>query len=301
MATLPAFSIANYAEKLSLETSALTTACILVLFVLIEQACHAYVPRTIAAVAKIPQLMEPHFADGRALLGRFTCSALAFTWMVVEGCWAVEEAGGWGGLLDSQLLLPGQVAEGEGSVHFQRVYARMPHGTRLAMIHFAWEVKNTFDSYVWNDGVVFIAHHLSAAGLCLLGMRDDSFLLYASYFMGVSEASSAVLSLVACFDDEKPVGQLLSRALPKARLALALAFGVLFVVFRCVLWPVASAAFWQDALGVLASPLCVSRNVAYYFLASNVFLTTLQFVWLLEILRRLYVDVRGFLATKKAQ
>ena len=57
---------------------------------------------------------------------------------------------------------------------------------------------------VWNDGVVFIAHHLSAAGLCLLGMRDDSFLLYASYFMGVSEASSAVLSLVACHGRPRP-------------------------------------------------------------------------------------------------
>ena len=49
-----------------------------------------------------------------------------------------------------------------------------------------------------DDGIVFIVHHLLAGGLCFLGMRDDSFLLYASYFVGVSEASSAVLSLLAC-------------------------------------------------------------------------------------------------------
>ena len=66
---------------------------------------------------------------------------------------------------------------------------------------------------------------------------------------------------------------------------IGVAFAVLFVIIRIVIWPVISYYFWIDSLALLEAPESLhSFPVVYTFLVFNVGLTVLQFAWLAEII-----------------
>ena len=59
-------------------------------------------------------------------------------------------------------------------------------------------------------------------------------------------------------------------------------FAVSFIVFRVLLWPYVSYYFWIDLLALLRDEQAHSLSVYYLFLGANVFLTSLQVLWLGE-------------------
>jgi hypothetical protein len=116
---------------------------------------------------------------------------------------------------------------------------------RLALFQIAYEAKNFCDSIIHNDGIIFLAHHLSTG---LLSVRRNAttigcdyrfdahivrvytiscfdlwkyfalipFLhIYGAYFLGISEISTAILCTLVCFDKDHGV-EPLAKAFPTA-------------------------------------------------------------------------------------
>ena len=63
------------------------------------------------------------------------------------------------------------------------------------------------------------------------------------FFFGISEASSAVLSILALFDEKLGVKGM-AKAFPTAKIILGVVFALLFIVFRIVLWFPVCYYFW---------------------------------------------------------
>jgi hypothetical protein len=47
-----------------------------------------------------------------------------------------------------------------------RMYTYQPEAARICLFFFAYQIKNTYDTIVWNDGPEFIAHHILTLGTC---------------------------------------------------------------------------------------------------------------------------------------
>ena len=158
-----------------------------------------------------------------------------------------------------------------------------------------WELKNTFDTIEHGDGVVFVAHHLAVLSLACIGMGTMHH-IYMPFFFGISEASSAVLSLLALFDENLGVKGM-AKAFPITKLVLGVTFALLFVVFRIVLWFQIAYYFWRDSLAVAHVDIATLNFEEFslvglatwqqlswgWILLCNVGLSTLQVVWLGQI------------------
>jgi hypothetical protein len=103
----------------------------------------------------------------------------------------------------------------------------------------------------------------------------------------VSEVSTAVLCLLANFDPKHGVPGL-DAAYPSVKLALGGAFVALFVLCRCVLWPLYSYGFGRDVALALSNPADERtrsrRGWMRFFLVSLGGLSVLQVAWLGQIL-----------------
>ena len=88
-----------------------------------------------------------------------------------------------------------------------------------------------YDTFYWNDGLVFVAHHLLAGAAAWGGMYPGIGPTYAIFFMGVSEVSTTVLVILANFDDDMGVKGL-AEAFPISRIVTAAAFVVAFLACR---------------------------------------------------------------------
>ena len=114
--------------------------------------------------------------------------------------------------------------------------------------------------------------------------------IYSSFFFGISEVSTVVLCILACFDDSRGIkakdgSNLFAKLFPLSMKVIGVVFAVLFVIIRIVIWPVISYYFWIDSLALLETPESLhSLPVVYTFLVFNVGLTVLQFAWLAEII-----------------
>lgn len=53
-----------------------------------------------------------------------------------------------------------------------RIFTYHPEGQRITVFFVAYQLKNTFDTIVWNDGMIFVIHHFltlfTAVSLLLL-------------------------------------------------------------------------------------------------------------------------------------
>ena len=45
-----------------------------------------------------------------------------------------------------------------------RMYKYHPESCRIILFFFFYQIKNTYDTIVWNDGPEFIAHHILSLG-----------------------------------------------------------------------------------------------------------------------------------------
>lgn len=172
------------------------------------------------------------------------------------------------------------------SIH-GRIYDYVPQGHRVLVFFTAYQVKNLYDSYVFEDGAIFLAHHVFAGLTAWAGMYPGVAGLYGIFFMGLSEVSSCALCLLANFDDTFGVKGL-GDAFPTAKILMGVAFGILFVVCRIVLWPVFAYHFLSDAFAVLKRndskhETPTIKLVLSMMIFSNLGLTALQILWLGEI------------------
>ena len=173
----------------------------------------------------------------------------------------------------------------------QRLNTYMPNGFRLSLFFFAYQIKNLYDTIVWNDGPVYIFHHIFSLFTAYGAMIMTCGHVYTIFFFGISEISTAILCVLANFDDEHGIVGL-GDAFPLTKVACGALFVVLFILCRCILWPIHSYYFCNDILSALrndrASPpnqrnTQTRRNWMIFFLTSLSGLSILQILWLGQI------------------
>jgi len=170
---------------------------------------------------------------------------------------------------------------------------------RLAVVMFAFQIKNLADTVYFGDGAVFVVHHVVTLTVALFALHPYSH-LYGSFFFGVSEVSTTVLAVVVLFDAEHGVAEL-ERDFPTLRVAIGGLFAVSFAFVRCVLWPYLTYFYCRDALDVLADdPQIHSPFLVKLFMGGLLTLSVMQAVWLFQIVERMYVEIKALLKPKKA-
>lgn len=144
-----------------------------------------------------------------------------------------------------------------------------------------------YDTIKWGDGIIFVLHHILAGGTAWLGMYPGVSSLYAIFFMGISEISTAVLCLLANFDDDFGVAGL-DEAFPITKVLIAVFFVVLFIVCRVLLWPLFTYHFIHDTNIILkrdgVRETTTVKNTLRVMRFSLSGLTVLQVLWLGEII-----------------
>lgn len=167
----------------------------------------------------------------------------------------------------------------------QRMFTYHPASFRIALVFFVFQVKNLYDTIVWNDGPEFIFHHL-ASMLASYGALYPSFAhFYGIFYLGLSEISTAVLCVLANFDDEHGVVGL-GDAFPVTKVIVGAIFVTLFILCRTIMWPIATYYFMRDANLALKGSgdrLDACKGWMKLFMVSCTGLSILQVLWLGQI------------------
>lgn len=169
----------------------------------------------------------------------------------------------------------------------RRVFQYHPSSQQLLVWFMAYQVKNMYDTIVWNDGVEFILHHIFAGAAAWGGMFPGGCHFYVLFYMGWSEISTAILVLLANFDDDLGVVGL-DQVFPITKIVLATLFVTSFVVFRCIMWPVVTHHFFKDTTKALESknPLAAGRKNFLHLLRFCCFgLSLIQLVFVAMIVQ----------------
>ena len=178
--------------------------------------------------------------------------------------------------------------------YLNRVLAYDPASLRLCLFFTAYQIKNLYDTIIFDDGPVFIFHHVFSAITAYGCMVPKISNYYPFFFVGLSEISTAVLCLLANFDPVHGIPGL-GEAFPTVKIVLAALFVVTFLICRVITWPILSYHFQQDIFNTLKhhkdDPRVQERQGWYYFhVVSNASLTLLQWAWLLEIFYTVYKE-----------
>jgi len=167
-----------------------------------------------------------------------------------------------------------------------RMFTYQPEAQRIALYFVAFQLKNTYDTLVWNDGALFVAHHILTL-LTTWGALQGFGHFYVVFYFGVSEISTGVLCLLANFDDEHgAVG--LSDAFPMIKIVLGGIFATLFVICRVFMWSTISYHYFRDAWNLIigSDPRAEGHKLWFRFtVVSLSSLTVLQIIWLGDIVR----------------
>lgn len=169
----------------------------------------------------------------------------------------------------------------------RRIYTYQPAGHQVLLYFFAFQVKNMYDTIVWNDGMLYVLHHLFAGSTAWLGMYPGVASMYGLFFMGLSEVSTGILCLLANFDpDAGVVG--LDEVFPITRLVLGTMFVVSFIIVRIMIWPLLTYHFLGDVNAILkrnSERETKSVKLTLYMMkTSSVTLTILQVIWLGQVI-----------------
>ncbi|GMI30974.1 hypothetical protein TrRE_jg5901 [Triparma retinervis] len=177
----------------------------------------------------------------------------------------------------------------------KRMWTYNAEGFRVFVFFFAYQFKNLWDAYVWDDGPEFIFHHTVSIITSWSGMYPGVGQIYAVFFMGLSEISTATLVLLANFDPTLGV-EGLADAFPLTKIVCAVAFVVTFVACRNIMWPWAGWHYWKDTWEALANPKDQKAKENAWILKRTLFvlisLTFLQFVWLGQIFVMGYEEIQ---------
>ena len=180
----------------------------------------------------------------------------------------------------------------------KRIHGYHPGGQQVLLFFFAYQVKNMYDTIVWEDGVLFIFHHILAGATAWFGMYPGVGSLYAIFFMGISEIPTSILCLLANFDPELGIIGL-EEAFPMSRLALATSFVVTFIICRILLWPLFTYHFHHDAKQALKKEGENGRPLVKFAVKLILYccygLSALQLVFLGEIIVTAKKEIAQFL------
>lgn len=176
------------------------------------------------------------------------------------------------------------------STRHDRIYGYHPSAAMLYSVCIAYEAWNTAASLVIREyrTLAFIGHHATTLYLAILGTAPIVH-YYTCFFLGLTSISSVFLSLSDVFRHSVT----LQKRLPTTALALRISFAITFLVVRTCMWPLISAQFWLDAIGILQDGLAHSRIALCVYLIANVFLTCLQMLWTSKIINGVVSTVRG--------
>lgn len=167
-----------------------------------------------------------------------------------------------------------------------RIFTYQPEAQRIALYFVAFQLKNTYDTLVWNDGALFVAHHILTL-LTTWGALQGFGHFYIVFYFGVSEISTGVLCLLANFDDEHgAVG--LADAFPMIKIVLGGLFASLFIICRVFMWSTFSYHYCRDVWKVIAGPDPRAKGSLLWFrytFVSLSLLSVLQVIWLGDIVR----------------
>ena len=166
-----------------------------------------------------------------------------------------------------------------------RIFGYHPSSCRVSLFFFAYQSKNMIDTIAWNDGPEFIFHHALSMMVSGGSIYPGLAVYYGSFFLGLSEISTAVLCILANFDPKHGVIGL-GDSFPLVKIVSGAIFMVSFIVCRCIMWPVASYYFVRDCRWALDgnSPSLEGRRTiikAFMFCLSG--LSVLQILWLGQI------------------
>ena len=175
-----------------------------------------------------------------------------------------------------------------------RMHGYTPAGHQVLVFFVAYQCKNMHDTIKWNDGIIFVLHHILAGATAWSGLYPGVASVYALFFMGISEVSTCILCLLANFDEELGVKGL-DQAFPLTKVLLGIAFSITFILFRIVLWPIFAWHFVSDVRMTLKreegvvdqhgqGPSRSARNTLKFMLISVCGLSLLQMLWLGEII-----------------
>ena len=143
-----------------------------------------------------------------------------------------------------------------------------------------------FQTSTHTQGPEFIFHHVFSLAVAWGALFPGTAHMYTIFFFGLSEISTAVLCVLANFDDDHGVPGL-GEALPLTKVTCGAAFVVLFILCRCILWPLTSYYFCRDLYHALRSndPRAVyRRGWMRFFYVALAGMTILQVAWLGQIL-----------------
>jgi hypothetical protein len=189
---------------------------------------------------------------------------------LLEGCWSTK----------NKLHVSG---------YETRLFTYHPVSQQLLLVFLAYQIKNLYDSWVFDDGIEFILHHVFSGVVAWGGMFPGYAHFYAIFFMGISEISTTILILLSHFDPKFGIDGA-SEAFPLLKIAFAVAFVISFIICRTILWPFTSYHFIRDALTAirLNSPHVQSKPSRKIFLQITIFalsgLSVLQVLWLFQII-----------------
>mmetsp|Transcript_3530 Transcript_3530/g.3980 ORF Transcript_3530/g.3980 Transcript_3530/m.3980 type:complete len:312 (-) Transcript_3530:20-955(-) len=170
-----------------------------------------------------------------------------------------------------------------------RMFRYHPEAARIMVFFFSFQLKNLYDTIVWNDGPEFIAHHvfamISSGGGIVFGASH----FYGIFYFGISELSTGILTVLINFDDEYGIKGM-AEAFPLLRSMLGGLFAVSFVVIRVFWWRNLTYQYFRDMGQAFREehPRIVGPEIKIWFYINNIslgFITLLQIIWLFEIIR----------------
>mmetsp|Transcript_7466 Transcript_7466/g.9714 ORF Transcript_7466/g.9714 Transcript_7466/m.9714 type:complete len:312 (-) Transcript_7466:434-1369(-) len=172
------------------------------------------------------------------------------------------------------------------AAYMNRLFKVHPEAVRIAVFFFWYQVKNSYDTIVWNDGPEYVFHHVFSLITSWVAIGPFFAHFYAVFFLALCEASTTVLCLLANFDDEHGVPGL-GAAFPVTKVVVGAVFVVLFIICRCIAWPIYAKIFFNDtklAFKEKDARLTVERQYWLMFLnVSLISLSLLQMVFLAQI------------------
>lgn len=271
-------------------STCLTVSAVIILFIASEQL-HRYVIGTY--VRGLHQLFE--LEENRHILARhigvdaFACGIVAYLGYIYRHLLSdVIDLNNPSNIKFSALT------KRNPDESFRRIYKFYPEGHQVLIYFFAYQIKNLYDSYVWDDGVLFLGHHVMSGAAAWVGMYPGVAQVYSLFFMGMSEISTSVLCVLANFDSEFGVKGL-EDVYPMTRAIIGAIFIVAFLLCRVILWPVFTFHFVSDTNVVLekdAKTITPQMKFAITLLVKLCqALSVLQVVFLGQIIWTIYQEV----------
>jgi len=182
-----------------------------------------------------------------------------------------------------------------------RVFQYYPEGARILVFFTGFQCKNLVDTIVWKDGPEYIMHHILSIVSSVGGLVPGACHFYAIFYMGLSEASTGILCLLANFEEDGHGVPGLADAFPNTKLVLGTIFAISFVYIRIYLWmKLTISYFFPDIRRALfqqhpnKSILTDDKKIFLYLNSLSLgIVTLLQIIWLFAIFRIIALELLG--------